>query len=31
MTTTDRTDLISVTIDGIQVEVPKDTLIIRAA
>ena len=31
MTTTEHTDLISVTVDGIQVEVPKDTLIIRAA
>ena len=29
--TTDETDLVSVTIDGIQVSVPKDTLVIRAA
>ncbi|MCW2814688.1 MAG: nqo3 [Nocardioides sp.] len=30
-TTPDKTDLVSVTIDGIQVDVPKDTLVIRAA
>jgi NADH-quinone oxidoreductase subunit G len=30
-TTPDKTELVSVTIDGIQVEVPKDTLVIRAA
>ena len=29
--TTEQTDLVSVTIDGLQVDVPKDTLIIRAA
>ncbi|WP_028638844.1 NADH-quinone oxidoreductase subunit G [Nocardioides sp. URHA0032] len=30
-TTPEKTDLVSVTIDGIQVSVPKDTLVIRAA
>ena len=30
-TTPERTDLVSLTIDGVQVSVPKDTLVIRAA